>query len=66
MLARNTVIWIAVVIWLAWGYSFQTPAGGPYEDGLRNIFALFLAVLIPFVSAIVVIAWISVIKRRRS
>jgi len=63
-LARNTVIWIAVVIWLAWGYLLQTPPPSAYEDGVRNIFTLVLTVLIPVVSAAFVIAWITLMQNR--
>lgn len=63
-LARNTIIWIAVVIWLGWSYMIQTPAGGPYTDGVRNAFTLVLALVIPVVTAIVVIAWVTALRHR--
>ena len=62
-LIRNTIIWIAVVIWLAVSYLLQTPAGGPYTDGLRHAFTVFLAIVIPLVSAIVVAAWVGALRR---
>ena len=62
-LIRNTIIWIAVVIWLAVSYMLQTPAGGRYTDGLRHAFAVFLAIVIPLVSAIVVAAWVGVARK---
>jgi len=62
-LIRNTIIWIAVVIWLAVGYMLQTPAGGPYTDALRHAFAVFLAIVIPLVSAIVVAVWVGVLRK---
>lgn len=64
-LARNTIIWIAVVIWLAWSYLLQTPPAGPYSDGVRNAFTLVLAVVIPVVTAIVVVAWIGALRNSR-
>ena len=64
-LVRNTIIWVAVVIWLAWGYVFQTPPAGPYTDGLRNAFMIVLAVVIAVVSAIIVLAWIATLQNRR-
>jgi len=62
-LIRNTIIWVAVVIWLAISYMLQTPAGGPYTDGLRHAFAVFLVIVIPLVSAIVVAAWVGVARK---
>jgi len=62
-LIRNTIIWIAVVLWLAVSYMLQTPAGGPYTDGLRHAFAFLLAIVIPLVSAIVVAAWVGVARK---
>ncbi|TMF55989.1 MAG: hypothetical protein E6I19_06390 [Chloroflexi bacterium] len=63
-LVRNTIIWIAVVIWLALGYLLQTPAGGPYTDGLRHAFTIVLAIVIPLVSAIVIAAWVGALRKR--
>ena len=64
-LRANTLIWIAVVIWLVWGYLGQTPPGGPYTEGLRGAFVAVLDVLVPFVSLIVVVAWIAALRDRR-
>ena len=64
-LRANTFIWIAVVIWLVWGYLGQTPPGGPYTEGLRGAFVAVLDVLVPLVSLIVVVAWIAAIRDRR-
>jgi len=61
-LIRDTIIWIAVVIWLAVSYMLQTPAGDPYTDALRHAFAVFLAIVIPLVSAIVVAVWVGVLR----
>lgn len=61
-LVRNTIIWIAVVVWLGWSYVIQTPAGGPYTDALRSAFTIVLAIVVPLVSAIVVVAWIAVLR----
>jgi hypothetical protein len=64
-LRANTLIWIAVVIWLVWGYLGQTSPGGPYTEGLRGAFVAVLEVLVPLVSLIVVVAWITTIRDRR-
>jgi len=61
----DTLIWIAVVIWLAWGYLGQTPPGGPYTEGLRGAFVAILAVIIPLVSLLIVAAWVVAIRDRR-
>jgi hypothetical protein len=63
-LVRNTIIWIAVVIWLAVSYLLQTPAEGPYTDGVRHAFTIFLAIVIPLISAIVVAAWVGALRKR--
>jgi hypothetical protein len=63
-LVRNTIIWIGVVIWLAFGYIFQTPPGGAYEDMLRDAFTAMLAIVIPLMSAIIVIAWFGALRDR--
>jgi hypothetical protein len=63
-LVRNTIIWIAVVIWLAVSYLLQTPAGDPYTDGVRRAFTFFLAIVIPLVSVIVVAAWVGALRKR--
>jgi hypothetical protein len=63
-LIRNTIIWIAVVIWLAVSYLLQTPAGGPYTDGVHHAFTVFLAIVIPLVSVIVVAAWVGALRKR--
>jgi hypothetical protein len=63
-LVRNTIIWIVVVIWLVWGYVVQTPPADPYSDGARNVFTIGLAIVIPLVSAIVVIVWVSTLRNR--
>ena len=62
-LVRNTIIWIAVVIWLAVSYLVQTPAGDPYTDGVRHAFTFFLAIVIPLVSVIVVAAWVGALRK---
>jgi len=58
-------MWIAVVIWLVWGYLGQTPPGGPYTEGLRGAFVAILTVLVPLVSSIIVVAWIVALRERR-
>jgi len=63
-LVPNTIIWIGVVIWLAFGYIFETPPGGAYEDTIRNAFTVMLAIVIPFMSAIIVIVWIGALRDR--
>ena len=64
-LVRNTVIWIAVVLWLAWGYFVQEPPGDAYTDTVRDAFTIVLAIVIPLTSLIVVIAWVSALKNRQ-
>lgn len=64
-LRGNTLLWIAVVIWLVWGYLGQTPPGGPYTEGLRGAFVAVLAVLVPLVSSLIVVAWIVALRDRR-
>lgn len=63
-LVRNTVIWIAIVIWLAWGYIFQVPPADPYADSVRNAFTIVLAIVIPLFSAIVIVAWVGALRER--
>ena len=63
-LVRNTIIWIAVVIWLAVSYLLQNPAGDPYTDGVRHAFTVLLAIVIPLVSVIVVAAWVGALRKR--
>ncbi len=63
-LVRNTIIWIVVVIWLGWSYLFQTPAD-PYTDATRNAFTVILAIVIPLMSAIVVVVWIAELRKHR-
>jgi hypothetical protein len=63
-LVRNTIIWIGVVIWLALGYIFQNPPGDAYEDTVRDTFMLILAIVIPLMSAIFVLAWIGALRSR--
>ena len=62
-LIRNTIIWIAVVAWLALNYMLQTPAGGPYTDTVRHAFAIVLAIVVPVVSAIVIAAWVGALRK---
>ena len=64
-LARNTVIWIAVVLWLAWGYFVQEPPGDAYTDTVRDAFTIVLAIVIPLVSLIVVAAWVGALRDRQ-
>ena len=61
-LVRNTIIWIGVVIWLVFGYVFQTPPGGAYEDMMRSAFTVMLAIVIPLMSATIVVAWIGALR----
>lgn len=62
---RNTIIWIAVVIWLALGYLFQPPPADPYEDSVRKAFTIVLAFVMPRLSAIVIFAWTGALHERR-
>jgi hypothetical protein len=64
-LVRNTIIWIAVVLWLAWGYFVQEPPGDAYTDTVRDAFTNVLAFVIPLISLIVVVAWVSALRNRR-
>jgi len=64
-LARNTIIWIAVVLWLAWGYFVQEPPGDAYTDTVRDAFTIVLAIVIPLVSLIVVAAWVGALRDRQ-
>jgi len=64
-LVRNTIIWIAIVLWLAWGYFVQEPPGDAYTDTVRDAFTVVLAIVIPFVSLIVLIAWVSALRNRQ-
>ncbi|HEV8671353.1 MAG TPA: hypothetical protein VGS01_11525 [Candidatus Limnocylindria bacterium] len=64
-LVRDTIMWIAVVAWLAWSYVIQIPPGGPYSDALQNAFLALLAVVIPVISAIFVAAWITTLRNHR-
>jgi hypothetical protein len=61
-LRANTVVWIAVVIWLVWGYLGQTPPGGPYTEGLREIFVAIIAVVVPVITLILVFGWILALR----
>jgi hypothetical protein len=63
-LVGNTIIWIAVVIWLGGSYVLQTPAGGPYTDTLRSAFTIVLAIVVPLVTAVVIFAWIDALRDR--
>jgi len=64
-LVRNTVIWIAAVLWLAIGFVFQTPPAGPYSDLVVKAFAAILAIVVPLVSLFIAIAWVVVLRGRR-
>ena len=64
-LRANTILWIAVLIWLVWGYLGQTPPGGPYTEGLRGTFVAILVVVVPLVSLIIFTAWVLALRERR-
>jgi len=64
-LVRNTIIWIAIVIWLAWGYRSQAPPTDAYDDSVRKAFSIVLAIVIPFFSAMVIVAWVGALRQRR-
>jgi hypothetical protein len=64
-LVRNTLIWIAVVLWLAWGYLVQEPPGDAYTYTVRDAFTIVLAIVIPLISLIVVMAWVSALRNRQ-
>jgi hypothetical protein len=63
-LVRNTIIWIAIVVWLALGYLFQAPPTDAYDDSVRKAFTIVLAIVIPLFSAIVIVAWIGALRER--
>ena len=60
-----TVIWVGLLAFIAWGYVFQTPPGGPYTDFMRKAFAVLLAVVVPSVSALILVSWVLVLRQRR-
>jgi quinol-cytochrome oxidoreductase complex cytochrome b subunit len=63
-LRANTLMWIAVVIWLVWGYLGQTPPGGLYTESLRRAFVAILLVIVPLVSLFIVAAWVVALRER--
>ncbi|HEV8469015.1 MAG TPA: hypothetical protein VGR46_05340 [Candidatus Limnocylindria bacterium] len=63
-LRRQTVIWIAVLIWLGWGYLVTIPPAGPYADAVLTIFTAFLALVVPLVSLVIAAAWILALRER--
>ena len=64
-LVRNTIIWIGVLIWLFLSYMIQTPPGDAYTDTVRDAFIVVLAIVVPLISAIFVIAWVGAFRIRR-
>src|SRR2546428_6040741 len=52
-LRRNTVIWIAVVLWLGVNYLLAITPAGPFGDALPNAFSVVLAAVIPRVSLLI-------------
>ena len=64
-LVRNTIIWIAVVLWLAWGFLVQDPPSDAYADTVRDAFTIVLAVVIPLISLVVLVAWVSALRDRK-
>lgn len=63
-LIRNTVIWIAVVIWLVWGFFIQAPPEDAYNDAFRRVFTLILAIVIPLISGVIAFSWLVALRRR--
>ena len=63
-LRRQTVIWIAVVVWLGSGYLVTIPPAGPYSDAVLSIFTAFLALVVPLVSLVIVLAWVFALRAR--
>lgn len=61
---RNTIVWVAVVIFLGASYVLQDPAGDPYTRAVRNVFTTILVVLVPVISAVVIFAWVGALRRR--
>ena len=64
-LVRNTIIWIAVVLWLAFSYFVQEPPGDAYTDTMRVAFTVVLAIVIPLISLAIVLGWWSALRNRR-
>lgn len=63
-LRRQTVIWIAVVIWLGSGYLVTIPPAGPYADAVLTVFTAFLALVVPVVSLVIALAWVFALRSR--
>jgi len=63
-LRRQTVIWIAVVIWLGSGYLVTIPPAGPYADAVLTAFTAFLALVVPLVSLVIALAWVFALRGR--
>jgi len=63
-LRRQTLIWIAVVIWLGFGYLVTIPPAGPYADAVLMMFTAFLALVIPLVSLLIAVAWVLALRAR--
>jgi heme/copper-type cytochrome/quinol oxidase subunit 2 len=64
-LVRNTIIWIVVVIWLAWSYVYQAPPADSYTDATRNAFTVILLIVIPLISTVVLFVWVDTLRDRR-
>ena len=60
-----TVIWVGLLAFIAWGYVLQTPPVGPYTDFMRKAFAVLLAVVVPSVSALILLSWVITLRQRR-
>ena len=63
-LRRNTVIWIAVVLWLGVNYLLAIPPAGPYANALQTAFTVFLGVVIPLVSLLIAATWVLALRGR--
>lgn len=61
---RNIIIWIAIVIWLVWGYILQAPPADAYDDSVRRAFTVLVAIVIPLFSAMVIAAWVEALRQR--
>ncbi len=62
---RNTIIWIAGLVWIGSSYAIQDPARDPFDAAERAVFSYAMLVLIPLVTAAFVVTWVGILRRRR-
>lgn len=63
-LRRNTVIWLVAEAWILAGYALQDPARDPVDAAERGIFTLVMGLLLPLVSAGILVAWWGLLRTR--